>query len=230
MWKHRSCVHFSLRFGWKVWQMKIRTRAVSWKSTFRSHSESIWFVAIAVCVSSLSRRSPCIRLQQPIRTYDYYQFVILLSLSLLLLLLLLLFIDLFILIAFAMCADFSLCPLHTQTNRNSGRYASPFDHLNVIHYSPLCVLIAHLTSHSSNAARTLRNGKLWENVRRRLAAASWFRIAIFVFSFCLRPFLLLFVSKDLNPHPFERPFRNKSVHLVCANDSICSKFNSKQYN
>lgn len=114
-----------------------------------------------VCVSLLSRRSPYIRLQQPIRTYDYYQFVIIVAVA-------------------AVVVAVIYWFIYFNCIRNVCRFlALPIAHANEQEFRSICItvrplkchsllssLCAHLTSHSSNAARTLRNGKLWENVRR----------------------------------------------------------------
>lgn len=234
--------------------MKIRTRAVSWKSTFRMHRDSIWelvVIIVCMCVWVCLVRSPWILLQ-PIRTYDYYQFVIIVVVVAVVVVYWFIYFN-----CIRECAvvhRFLACPMHVplmaRTNRNSGRYASPFDHLSIIRlFYPLQ---AHFTSRTINGKYWLLNEqythththtlKLWENVRqtdcrRYLNVVLQYLLVFFLFFLRRRLFYYYFihfcsytitqmlnVSKDLNPHNISTIYFGIKVHAMRAYDSIC--FNS----
>lgn len=122
---------------WKLGRVPFYERALSARTDTRFGSLSLWCgrtLCMWVCVVF----SPCILLQ-PIRTYDYYQFVIIVAGAVVVVAVIHWFI--YFNCTFAMLYRFLACSMHAQlmarTNRNSGRYASPFDHLSVIHYFPL---------------------------------------------------------------------------------------------
>lgn len=216
--------------------MKIRTRAVSWKSTFRLRRHSIWFVVF----------SPCILLQPTSHTYDYYQFVIIVAVTVVVVAAAAV-IHWFIYFncTFAMLYRFLACPMHAQlmagTNRNSGRYASPFDHLSVIHYSPPLSALRTFSFHVQwmRAART-PIWKLWENVRRtdcRCCLMSnngdMFSSSIFIFILFITVSVKRWMSAKILIHSIRTSFgwiQFQTMQLICRSggDRIHDQISCKQ--